>query len=101
MAIHDIDKSHQFRLNPKPNSNDEQLQRMAHNTQGNTNRKDTDNNSQRVAFKQGMILTYDSDNKVSSVYGYVPEVSDTPVLIIAKDGYDVFVDILAIDSPTV
>src|SRR4051812_34820076 len=101
MALHDVDKSGDDRLNPMPNHSDEQAQRMAHNTSGMTNRKDTSPNSQRVAFKQGLILTYDSSNRVSSVYGYIPSVSDVPVLIIAKTGYDVYVDILGLTAPTV
>lgn len=54
-----------------------------------------------MAFKQGVILTYDSENRVSSVYGYVPGLADYPVLIIAKSGYDVFTDILGLTAPTV
>ena len=48
-----------------------------------------------------MILTYDSDNKISSVFGYVPGVSDVPILVVAKDGYDLFEDIFGIDPPAV
>ena len=45
-------------------------------------------------------MTYDKDNKVSSVYGYIPELSEEPVFIIAEAGYDVFVDLLGIEAPT-
>lgn len=100
MSLHDIDKTTNRRTTPKPNANDAVTNRMAHNTMGNTYRN-TEEVTQRMAFKNGLILTYDSDNKISSVYGYIPELSDVPVLIIAKDGYDVFTDILDLDAPTV
>lgn len=100
MSLHDIDKTNDTRTQPKPNTNDNVLERMAHNTTSTTYRKDTATNRQRITFKNGLILTYDQDNKVSSVYGYLPNFSSTPVLIIAKAGYDVFTDILGVDAPT-
>lgn len=100
MSLHDIDKVNNRRTQPKPNSSDSITHRMAHNTMSNTYRN-TEEVTQRMAFKNGMILTYDSANRVSSVYGYIPELSSVPVLIIAKDGYDVFVDILGIDAPQI
>jgi hypothetical protein len=54
-----------------------------------------------MAFKNGLLLTYDSANRVSSIYGYIPEISTTPILVIARDGYDVFTDILGVTEPTV
>ena len=101
MSLHDIDKSHNTRLSPNPNINDAVGTRLAHNTNSTTYRQDSDTNYQRVTFKNGLILTYDSENRVSSVYGYIPGVSDIPVLIIAKEGYDVFADILGETAPTV
>lgn len=74
---------------------------MAHNTNSTSYRTDSDANSQRIAFKNNLILTYDGENRVSSVYGYIPDLSDEPVLIIAEAGYDVFVDILGLDTPEV
>jgi len=74
---------------------------MAHNTTQNTYRATGSEVTQRMSFKNGLILTYDSQNRISSVYGYIPELSDVPVFIIAKSGYDVFVDILGIDPPQV
>lgn len=100
MALHDISKG-QTRKNPLPNTNDSQNNRMAHNTLSTTYRDEDAVSEQRVVFKNSLILTYDNDNKISSVYGYIPEVSDVPVFIIARDGYDVFEDILGVAAPTV
>lgn len=74
---------------------------MALNTYSNTPRQDGDGNNQRMRFANGLILTYDADNRISSAYGYIPELQSTPVLIIALEGYDVFEDILGIDPPVV
>lgn len=101
LSLHDISKGDGFRKIPRPNQNDQQVQRMAHNTLSTTYKTESTSSVQRLIFKNAMILTYDSDDKISSVYGYIPEVSDIPVLIIAKDGYDVFTDILEIDRPIV
>lgn len=101
MGLHDVSKDDDRRLSPRPNQNDEQTQRMAHNTMSTTYRKDSSSNKQRIAFKNGLILTYDANGLISSVYGYIPAVSTVPVFIIAKAGFDVFVDILGISRPTV
>lgn len=102
MALHDTDRRSDNRLTPSPNADDDVMNRMAHNTTSTTYRKVTDSTTkQRVVFKNGLILTYDSANRVSSVYGYIPSLSDIPVLIIAKSGYDVFSDVLGITAPTV
>lgn len=100
MSLLDTDKNSVKRLSPQPNADDGVTNRMAHNTMSNTYRN-TEDVIQRMAFKNGLLLTYDSENRVSSVYGYIPELSTVPVLIIAKDDYDVFADILEIDPPTV
>lgn len=101
MAMHDIDKQSADRANPKLNTDDNVSNRMSHNTLGNTYRTAGLNVTPRMIFKNGLIITHDADDKVSSVYGYLPEVSDIPVLIIAKSGYDVFTDILSITAPTI
>lgn len=101
MSLFDIDKHNDNRREPRPNQNDQQTQRMAHNTYGNTNRQDGDSAVQRMRFMNGLIVTYDSENRISSAYGYIPEVSAVPVFIVANEGYDVFVDILGISQPTV
>lgn len=101
MTLFDVDKGGVARGKPHINQNDKRVQRAAHNTLGTTYRQDTDVAQQRIIFKNGLILTIDNDNKVSSAYGYIPELSDVPVLIIAKDGYDVFEDILGIEQPKV
>lgn len=101
MGLHDIDKQSDTRANPKLNADDNVANRMSHNTLGNTYRTAGLEVTQRMRFMNGLLLTYDADNKVSSVYGYIPELSDTPILIIAKVGFDVFADILGITAPTV
>jgi len=101
MGLHDIDKNDAQRRQPLPNSPDNVSNRMAHNTNSNTYRATGSEVTQRMGFKNGLILTWDSDDNISSVYGYVPEVSTVPVLIIAKEGLDVFTDVLGIDAPLV
>lgn len=100
MSIVDIDKQGDTRANPSLNTDDGVQKRMAHNTIGNTYRTAGLGVTPRMRFLNGMIVTYDASDRISSVYGYVPELSDTPVLIIAKAGYDVFVDILGLTQPT-
>lgn len=99
--LHDISKSDSNRGLSSLNTNDEVANRMAHNTTQTTYKTESTVTSQRVAFKNGLILTYDSSNRVSSVYGYIPALSSVPVLIIAQAGYDVFTDILGLTAPTV
>lgn len=101
MAMHDVDKQNDNRANPILNVEDKVAVRMAHNTQGNTYRTAGLDVKQRMAFKNGLIITYDSQNRASSVYGYIPEISSIPLFIIAKDGYDVFTDILGISAPSI
>jgi len=101
MSLWDVDKGSDNRLTPKPNQNDEQTQRMAHNTMSTTYKIAGTADKQRIAFKNNLMLTYDSNDLISSVYGYIPAVSTVPVFIIAKAGFDVFTDILGIDRPTV
>lgn len=101
MSLIDTDKTNGNRNTPTPNSPDDSGIRRAHNTSSNTYRRTGGDVTPRMVFKNGLILTYDADNKCSSVYGYIPELSTTPVFIVAKDGYDVFTDILGISAPIV
>lgn len=101
MAMHDIDKESGTRANPRINADDNVSNRMSHNTMGNTYRTTGVGVTQRMVFKNGLILTYDVDDKISSVYGYVPEISEIPIFVIALPGYDVFADILEISAPEV
>ena len=101
MSIIDSDKVNGNRTTPQLNADDGIAVRRAHNTSGNTYRRAGGSVTQRMAFKNGLILTYDSANRCSSVYGYIPELSTVPVFIIAGDGYDVFTDILGISAPVV
>lgn len=101
MSIIDNDAQTDNRANPSLNTDDSVANRMSHNTLGNTYRTAGLGVVPRMRFMNGLILTYDADDKVSSVYGYIPEISSVPVLIIANEGYDVFEDILGISAPTV
>ncbi len=100
MSLIDADKQSDDRANPRLNVDDNVSNRMSHNTMGNSYRRTGGNVTQRMAFKNGLIITYDDDNKASSVYGYIPSVSSVPVFIIAQSGYDVFTDVLGITAPT-
>ena len=101
MSIIDNDSTSSSRNSPTLNVNDDKGIRRAHNTYGNTLRRAGSSVTPRMVFKNGLLLTYDSANRVSSVYGYIPEISTIPILVIARDGYDVFTDILGVTEPTV
>lgn len=101
MALHDIDKQRGDRANPQLNTDDNVANRMSHNTMGNTYRTAGLDVTPRMIFKNGLLLTYDASNRISSVYGYIPELSSIPVEIIAKEGYDVYVDILNVTPPKI
>lgn len=99
MSLIDSDPNSDLRTTPTVNQADGVRDRMAHNTYGNTHRRAGGSVTPRMRFMNGLIVTYDSSNNVSSVYGYIPEVSTVPVLIIAKSGNDVFTDLLSITAP--
>ncbi len=101
ISLFDVSKDDSARSLPTPNADDNVANRMAHNTAQTTYKTESNTNPQRISFKNGLILTYDSENRISSAYGYIPEASTIPLFIIAKEGYDVFTDILEIDPPTV
>lgn len=94
MSLTDIDKNDSQRRNPLPNTVDVVNNRMAHNTYGNTNRRSGGTIKPRMVFKQAGIMTLDENDKVSSVYMYIPELSPIPVIIVAGNDFDVFVDVL-------
>lgn len=100
MSMVDADKATDDRANPKLNTDDNVANRMSHNTMGNSYRTTGLGVVPRMRFLNGLIVTYDASNRVSSVYGYIPELSSIPVLITAKTGYDVFTDILGISTPS-
>lgn len=102
MTLWDVDKAGDNRGSPQPNTGDEIPgdSRMAHNTHSTVFTPSQAKPSTRIVYKNNMTLTYDANGLVSSVYGYVASVSSVPVFIIAKQGYDVFVDVLGIPAPT-
>jgi hypothetical protein len=101
MSLHDIDKKTNNRGQSALNAEDQLLQRKAHNTMSTSYKQEGSVNPQRIAFKNSLILYYDDQNRVIRVDGFIPEVANYPVTIIAKYGYDVFVDILGITAPVV
>jgi hypothetical protein len=101
MSLVDADKDNVQRKAPKINAVDTVVNRMAHKTNQTTYRESGSPVIARAVFMQGGIMWVDSEGKVSGVYMYIPEVSSRPVQIIAREGYDVFEDILLIDRPTV
>lgn len=103
MSLTDSDKSNIQRKAPDINSPDKVGFRMAHNTNQTTYRESGGAVTARMQFVQAGIMWIDSDNKVNQVDMYIPELSSTPVLIIAEPGQDVFVDVLngTVDRPRV
>ena len=101
MAIHDVDKDGSDRGSPAVNAHDKAKGEPTAFGQLSTVPTTDATVKQRVAFKNGVILTYDDHNRVSSVYGYIPGLANYPVLIIANYGYDVYTDILGLTAPTV
>lgn len=103
MSLVDADKNSLNRGQPTPNTNDNVGFRMAHKTNQSTYRESGSAVTARMVFVQAGIMWIDSDDNVNSVYMYIPEVSTTPVLIIAKEGYDVFTDVLngEVERPSV
>jgi hypothetical protein len=102
MSLIDADKDGLDRSSPQPNHSDRLNDGSikAHQTVSSTYKTDASAANVRMAMKNSMLLWYDDHNRVSSVYGYIPGYDSTvPVLIIAKYGYDVFVDILGISAP--
>lgn len=100
MTLFSVNKDHPERLGAVPNSNDVNNSRLAHNTTGITYRTDSNNNHQRVVFKNGITLSYDDQNRVIKIDGFEPRLVNYPVVIEAQYGYDVYVDILGLTPPT-
>lgn len=101
MALHDTDKQNDGRSQPKLNERDVMLDWPAHNSSSPTYRKDSNNNYQRIAFKNAIILFYDDQNRIIRVDGFIPQLANYPVTIIANYGYDVYTDILGLTPPGV
>jgi hypothetical protein len=102
MSLFDVDKTHPDRGSPEPNRHDlvsaESVK--AHQTLSSTYKTDASAQNVRMAFKNGMIIWYDDQNRPSSVYGYVPGYTSlVPVLAIAKYGFNVFTDVLGVPAP--
>lgn len=101
MAIHIIDKENIDRSDPTPNSHDtiDAERRMAHQTLSTAYASPGIKQTARMVFKNNMLVSYDSNNNISSVYGYISSVSSVPILVIAGQGKDVFTDVLGIARP--
>lgn len=95
MSLIDADKNSLNRGQPRPNTNDNVAVRMAHKTTTPTTYRESGSSvTARCVPVQGGWMWIDENNKVSSVYMYIPEIATIPVQITAKQGYDVFEDIL-------
>lgn len=101
MSLFNVDKTNDNRSDAKPNENDVRFNRMAHNTLSTTYKTESDTNSQRIVYKNNIVMYYDDQDRVIRVDGFIPSLADYPVTIIAKYGYDVFTDILGLTAPTV
>jgi len=99
--LHDVSKDHSHRKLPKPNVTNVQLERQSHNTISTTYRVEEDTAQPRIAFKNGIILFYDDHGRIIRVDGFIPDLVDYPVTIIAKYGYDIYTDILGLTPPEV
>lgn len=100
MTLHLVDKSSPNRRNPNINQTDLNSQPLAHNTTQLTYKSDGNNNPQRVIFKNGITLSYDDQNRIIKVDGFIPALAPFPVTIEAVYGYDVYTDILGLTPPT-
>lgn len=94
MSLIDADKNNVQRKSPTINAPDTVLNRMAHNTNQTTYRESGGAVTARMQHVQAGLMWVDSDNKVNSVYMYIPELDTVPVQIIAEPGLDVFEDVL-------
>lgn len=106
MSMHDIDKTHEERLNPAPNANDEVASRLAHGTTQNHNSKELAT-SDGLKFKERQIIArVGTVNKMvyglqpNGTYGLAfndslnqrmligPDSTGTDVVKISKTGFD-------------
>lgn len=103
MSLVDADKNNVQRKAPNINAPDTVISRMSHKTSQTTYRESGSPVISRQVFVQGGTMWLDDENRVSSVYMYLPELSSIPVQITAKAGYDVFLDVLegTIERPKV
>lgn len=99
--IHDVDKHNDDRGTPMPNTTDVHATTdllMAKQTISTTYSVNA-TQTVRSVFKNNLLVWYDGNNNVSSIYGYLPQVSSIPISIIAVPGKDVFTDVLGISRP--
>ena len=100
MSLHDVDTTTGSRTNPTVSTDDKVVSPMAHQTISTSyTPPGEDARKQRMILKNNAIVSYDSENRISSIYAVITGVSYTPVLIIAAEGKDVFTDILGIPRP--
>lgn len=70
MSLHDISKGNPQRLNPTPNSNDQQKNRMAHNTAGFTYVTESSGDVAYMAIKEGRMQIYKADGTLFFQAGF-------------------------------
>lgn len=89
MSLVDSDKNNSNRNQPILNASDVIPHRMAHETNGITNRAVGSPSLPDLLFKQGVIKSKDTNGLTNVFFGYDPNINTTrPVLRVAKDGYD-------------
>jgi hypothetical protein len=99
--LHDVDMSGNDRSSPRPNSADQLADGAvkSHQTFSTTYVSNGTTKGTRIRFLNNVILYYDDQNRVIRVDGFIPALAAYPVTIIAKYGYDVYVDVLGIAAP--
>lgn len=63
MSLHDVDKSHERRVDPRPNAHDLIVNRLAHGTTQIRNTKDTSPTTEgKIKFSERQIIINDGSN---------------------------------------
>jgi hypothetical protein len=101
MSLHDVDPHSFDRSSPMPNHKDQLANGSvkSHQTLSTTYVANNATTHTRIRFLNNVILYYDDQNRVIRVDGFIPALAAYPVTIIAKYGYDVYVDVLGIAAP--
>lgn len=76
--------------------------RPADGTQsGITNKTETRSVNTRLIQKDAKMLWVRDDGSIVATFSVVPEIDPVaPILVIAKEGYDAYIDVLGIDRPS-
>lgn len=101
MTLFDVDTRNADRGSPQPNHPDKLMEGAikSHATVSTSYSSSATAPQSRIRFANNVILYYDDQDRVIRVDGFIPSLAAYPVTIIAKYGYDVYVDILGLPSP--